>query len=115
VTPDLLAVADLDGDGHKDIITGSRTSATLLVLFGGGKGKFSRTLQLKQPGMATALAAQRIDRGSACWSLLVGVSGVKGAPPCAGGLHRQRQREFVRCSACRSRLLSLRLPSATWQ
>jgi predicted outer membrane repeat protein len=81
VTPDLLAIADLDGDGHKDIIIGSRTSATLYVLFGDGKGKFSRTLQLRLPGVATALAAQRMDRGSACWTLLVGVTGVKGAPP----------------------------------
>ena len=81
VAPDLLVVADLDGDGHKDIIIGSRTSAIVYVLFGDGKGKFSRTLQVKLPGMATALAARRMDRGSAGWTLLAGVTGVNGAPP----------------------------------
>ena len=57
VMPDLLAVADLDGDGHKDIIVGSRTSATVYALLGDGKGKFSRTLQIHLPARATAMAA----------------------------------------------------------
>jgi hypothetical protein len=81
VMPDLLAVADLDGDGHKDIIIGSRTSATVYALLGDGKDKFPRTLQFNLPGKATALAAQRMDRASASSTLLVGITGVDGAPP----------------------------------
>jgi hypothetical protein len=81
VTPDFVAVADIDGDGRKDIIIGSKSSATIYALLGDGKGNFPSVLQVSLPSTVTALAAHRIERANANEVLLVAVNAVKDGQP----------------------------------
>jgi hypothetical protein len=78
-TPDFLATGDFNGDGHLDIVMGSRANAALLIFFGDGHGHFTQPLALALPGAVTALAAERIDIHSTVADILVSTSGPKPA------------------------------------
>ncbi len=58
--PDIILSADVDGDGHLDLITAARGATSLYVWFGTGKGTFSkRPSAITVAGGITALAAYR--------------------------------------------------------
>lgn len=56
-----LAVADLDGDGHLDLLTGSRLGLSVEVRFGAGDGTFSPPAGTVVGEVVTGLAAGDLD------------------------------------------------------
>jgi CSLREA domain-containing protein len=75
VRPDFVAVGDFNGDGHLDVAVGSRSSATLYILFGDGKGNFTQPMAVALPAGVTAMAAKRLDPVSRYTNLVIAVSG----------------------------------------
>ncbi len=75
VRPDFVAVGDFNGDGHSDIAVGSRSGATLYILFGDGKGKFTQPMAVALPAGVTAMAAKRLDPVSRPTHLVIAVGG----------------------------------------
>jgi len=58
--PSLMVSADVNGDGHLDLVYAARGSNVLYVLLGTGQGTFSqKAVSLALPGGVTALAAYR--------------------------------------------------------
>ncbi len=53
--PDFLVTADLNGDGHLDLVTASRGGSTFLVLLGDGQGGFTPQPALAAGGAISAL------------------------------------------------------------
>ena len=71
--PELLLAADVNGDGHLDLVSGSRNGNVLHVLLGNGQGGFqAKPLDLTLPGSVTALAAWRTGAPVSGEALLVG-------------------------------------------
>ncbi len=59
VQPNLMISADLNGDGHLDLVYATKGSNQLNVMFGDGKGNFSKPVSTAVGGSVTALAAYR--------------------------------------------------------
>lgn len=57
--PALMISADVDGDGHLDLIYANKGSNLINVMFGDGKGNFSSPVSMPVTGGVTALAAYR--------------------------------------------------------
>ena len=57
--PSLMIAADVDGDGHLDVVYATKGSNLLNVMFGDGKGNFSKPISTPLAGGVTALAAYR--------------------------------------------------------
>ena len=58
--PDFLVQADLNGDGHRDLVFATRGSSELQALMGTGHGTFLPGLSsIVLPGTVTAIAAYR--------------------------------------------------------
>jgi hypothetical protein len=55
-TPNALAIADLDGNGTLDIVTGNSGSSSVSVLLGRGKGAFATAVQYATGGVTTGVA-----------------------------------------------------------
>ena len=71
--PDLLAVADLNGDGHKDLVFAARNGHSLYVLLGDGSGHFALQSPTALAGSVTALAAYQPGDERTSDALLVGL------------------------------------------
>ena len=59
VQPTLMISADVNGDGHLDLVYATKGSSQLSVMFGDGKGNFSKPISTAVAGSVTALAAYR--------------------------------------------------------
>ena len=59
VQPGLMVSADLNGDGHLDLVYATRGGSHLSVMLGDGKGNFQTPINATVPGRITALAAYR--------------------------------------------------------
>jgi hypothetical protein len=57
--PTLLIKADVNGDGHLDLVYATKGSNQVNVIFGDGKGSFSKPVRVAVSGNITALAAYR--------------------------------------------------------
>lgn len=77
--PEFLAAGDFNGDGNVDLVFTSRTSTTLLVLYGDGKGNFSAPMAVSLPGSVTALTAGNLGPAQVAGTLLVGVTSAQGS------------------------------------
>ncbi len=78
--PDIMAAADVDGDGHLDLVYASKSSRALHVLLGSGKDGFrSAPLSISLPGFITALASYRPGPPVLGEALLVGYQSKHGA------------------------------------
>ena len=71
--PDFLRVADVNGDGHQDLVFASRNGHALYVLLGDGKGHFALQPPVAVSGAITALAAYRPSDEHATDALIVGL------------------------------------------
>jgi hypothetical protein len=57
--PDLMISADVNGDGHLDVVYATEGSSTVNVMFGDGKGDFRAPVSASVAGGITALASYR--------------------------------------------------------
>ncbi len=58
--PSLMVSADVNGDGHLDLVYATKGSSQLQVMFGTGNGTFSpKTASITVPGSITALSSYR--------------------------------------------------------
>ena len=78
--PDVLVAADVNGDGHLDLVTASRGGRSVYVWFGNGKGAFAKTpAVIAVAGGITALGAYRPGAPVLGQALLVGYqTGLRG-------------------------------------
>jgi hypothetical protein len=76
--PDFIGAGDFDGDGHQDIVVGSRGRDTLSFLLGDGRGSFGEPRRLELPGGVTALGTGEINRRDGLDDLIVCVSSAGG-------------------------------------
>jgi predicted outer membrane repeat protein len=70
--PDLLIAADVNGDGHLDLIYASRGATQLFVMLGDSKGNFQNPVASRIPGNITALASYRPGASLLGEALVVG-------------------------------------------
>ncbi len=59
VHPDLLKIADVNGDGHLDAIVSAQGGSAIYVLFGDGQGNFAPAVALPVSGAIASLATWR--------------------------------------------------------
>ena len=57
--PTLMVSADVNGDGHLDLVYATSGSKQINVMFGDGRGNFSSPVSTSVPGSVTALTAYR--------------------------------------------------------
>jgi hypothetical protein len=57
--PSLMTAADVNGDGHLDLVFATKGGSQLFAMFGDGKGKFLSPVSTTVDGGVTALAAYR--------------------------------------------------------
>lgn len=74
VHPDLLAVADVNGDGHRDLVLAARNGNALYVLLGDGRGHFALQTPVTVSGAITALAAYRPGDNAASDIVIAGLT-----------------------------------------
>ena len=78
--PSLMVSADVNGDGHLDLVYASRGGAQLQVLFGTGHGTFlPQSASITISGSITALAAYRPGAPITGEALIVGYESSQGA------------------------------------
>jgi uncharacterized repeat protein (TIGR01451 family) len=77
--PELLATGDFDADGHGDVATVARSSNSLYLLAGDGKGGFASPTKFELPGRVTALVSGDINRADGLADLAIAVVGRDGA------------------------------------
>ena len=78
--PSLMASADVNGDGHLDLVYASKGGSQLHVMFGTGHGTFlPQPISITVPGGITALAAYRPGAPIAGEALVVGFESRQGA------------------------------------
>jgi CSLREA domain-containing protein len=71
---DFIGAGDFDGDGHWDVVTGSRGSDALYLLAGDGRGGFSAPQAIELAGTLTALVTGEINRADGLTDVVVGVN-----------------------------------------
>ena len=76
---DFLGAGDFDADGHADVVMAARTSATLYLLAGDGRGNLELARRIDLPGRVTALAVGEVNRADGLADLAVGIAGSGGA------------------------------------
>ncbi len=78
--PDILIAADVNGDGHHDLVYSTKGSGLVQVLAGDGRGAFaSKPISIAVPGAVTALASYRPGAPCAGEAGLVGYKSRQGA------------------------------------
>ena len=77
--PDLLVAADVNGDGHLDLIYASRGATQFFVMLSDGKGNFQNPVASRIPGNITALASYRPGAPLLGEALIVGYTSNQGA------------------------------------
>jgi len=77
--PSMMISADVNGDGHLDLVYATKGSAQLNVMFGDGKGKFLAPISATIPGGITALAAYRPGAPLPGEAVIVGYESRQGA------------------------------------
>ncbi len=77
--PSMMISADVNGDGHLDLVYATKGSAQLNVMFGDGKGKFLAPISATIPGGITALAAYRPGAPLPGEAVIVGYQSRQGA------------------------------------
>src|SRR5580704_1914192 len=77
VTPDFLAIADFDNDGHKDVIAAARGGQALYLLKGDGKGDLASAEPIALPDRITAMAGGDYSPAGASM-VVVGTTGANG-------------------------------------
>jgi len=77
--PDLMISADVNGDGHLDLVYATKGSSQLNVLFGDGKGNFLAPISASVGGTITALAAYRPGAPLLGEAILAGYQAKNGA------------------------------------
>ena len=76
---DLLAVGDMDADGHTDILLASRGGDRVHVLPGDGQGRFEQPRALAVPGGITTIVVGEIGRPDGLPDLALGIDSPSGA------------------------------------
>ena len=76
---DFLGAGDFDADGHADVVMAARTSASLYLLAGDGRGNLELPRRIDLPGRVTALAVGEVNRADGLADLAVGIAGSGGA------------------------------------
>ena len=74
-----IGAGDFNGDGHWDVVTGSRGGDSLCLLAGDGHGGFSASQTIALPGLLTAFTTGEINRADGLADVVVGVSTQDGA------------------------------------
>jgi len=78
--PAFMLAADVDGDGHRDLVYAGKNSGTLQVMFGTGHGDFRKTTSsFALPGVITTIASYRPGAPLTGEALLVGYQTAQGA------------------------------------
>ncbi len=78
--PDMLIAADVNGDGHSDLVYAAKGSGVVQLLAGTGKGTFAaRPVSITIPGSVTALESYRPGAPFTGEALLVGYQTRQGA------------------------------------
>ena len=78
--PSLMVSADVNGDGHLDVVYGSQGSSVLYVMLGTGHGTFlPQPASVTLPGTITALAAYRPGAPTLGEAVIVGYESSRGA------------------------------------
>ena len=77
--PELLFTADLDMDGHADIIASRLGGSRLYLLRGNGSGLLGPPRAIDLPGRVTSLAIGEINRHDGAADIAVGVVGSNGS------------------------------------
>jgi FG-GAP-like repeat len=78
--PSLMVSADVNGDGHLDVVYGSQGSGVLYVMLGTGQGTFlPQPVSVTLPGTITALAAYRPGAPTPGEAVIVGYESSRGA------------------------------------
>ncbi len=78
--PDMLIAADVNGDGHSDLVYAAKGSGVVQLLAGTGKGTFApNPVSITVPGSVTALASYRPGAPFTGEALLVGYQTRQGA------------------------------------
>jgi len=78
--PSFMISADVNGDGHLDLVYASQGSSLLQVMFGTGQGTFlPKAASITLPGTVTALAAYRPGAPISGEAVLVGYESGRGA------------------------------------
>lgn len=92
--PDLIQVADMNGDGHLDIVFATRNGNQIYALLGDGSGHFVLQAPVNVAGAITALATFKPGGKHAANAVMVGVQKNSGAAVAlyraAGGELRQQ-------------------------
>lgn len=78
VAPQMLGAADLDGDGHMDIVAAASGGDSLLFLAGDGRGGFAPARPIALHGKVTALATGDVNRIDGLAEIIVGINGAGG-------------------------------------
>ena len=76
--PDFLVCADFNGDGHADVLAGTRDGETITFLAGDGKGTFGAAQALALPGRLTILRSGELDTPDGLADVVAGVAGDNG-------------------------------------
>ncbi|MBT9332636.1 beta strand repeat-containing protein [Paracidobacterium acidisoli] len=77
--PDLMIAADVNGDGHLDVVYATKGSTTLNVMFGDGKGNFRAPVSASVAGGITALASYRPGSPLSGEAIIAGTQSNNGA------------------------------------
>jgi hypothetical protein len=77
VPPDFIEAGDFDGDGHKDLVIGSRGENSVYLMPGDGGGGFKSPVAMVLPGKVTAMASGDVNRADGLVDLVVAVGEIQ--------------------------------------
>jgi len=74
VAADFVGAGDFDADGHWDLVVGARSSDSLFLWSGDGRGGLKQTKQIRLPGPVTAMTTGETNRADGLTDIVVGVA-----------------------------------------